>query len=53
MVGRFEGVSDLERCLFEDSFPPAPPQRGRWMPHVPFRKISNEVQNKLMEVLEG
>src|SRR5215831_15862801 len=41
MAGRFEGVSDLEWRLFEDVFPPAPPQRRRGMPHAPFRKILN------------
>src|SRR5499433_914338 len=41
MAGRFEGVSDLEWRLFEDVFPPAPPKRGRGMPHAPFRKILN------------
>src|ERR671936_424163 len=41
MAGRFEGLSDLEWRLFEDVFPPAPPQRGRGMPHAPFRKILN------------
>ena len=41
MAGRFEGVSDLEWRLFEDVFPPAPPQRRRGMPHTPFRKILN------------
>ena len=39
MAGRFAGVSDVEWRLFEDLFPPAPPQRGRGMPHVPCRKI--------------
>src|SRR5437762_1856830 len=41
MAGRFDGVSDLEWRLFEDVFPPAPPKRGRGMPHVPFRQILN------------
>ena len=41
MAGRFEGVSDLEWRLFADVFPPAPPQRGRGMPHAPFRNILN------------
>src|SRR5918911_1787312 len=41
MAGRFEGVSDLEWRLFEDVFPPAPPKRGRGMPHAPFRKVLN------------
>ena len=41
MTGRFEGVSDLEWRLFEDVFPPAPPKRGRGMPHAPFRKLWN------------
>ena len=41
MAGRFEGVSDLEWRLFEDIFPPAPPKRGRGMPHAPFRQILN------------
>ena len=41
MAGRFEGVSDLEWRLFEDIFPPAPPQRGRGMPHAPFRTVLN------------
>ena len=35
MAGRFEGVSELEWRLFEDVFPPAPPKRGRGMPHAP------------------
>ena len=35
MAGRFEGLSDSEWRLFEDVFPPAPPQRGRGMPHAP------------------
>jgi transposase len=41
MAGRCEGVSDLEWRSFEDLFPPAPPQRGRGLPHAPFRKILN------------
>ena len=41
MAGRFEGLSDLEWRLFEDVFPPAPPKRGRGMPHAPFRKVLN------------
>ena len=41
MAGRFEGVSDLEWRLFEDVFPPAPPKRGRGMPHAPFRNVLN------------
>jgi len=41
MAGRFEGVSELAWRLFEDVFPPAPPQRRRGMPHTPFRKILN------------
>jgi hypothetical protein len=41
MAGRFEGLRDLEWRLFEDIFPPAPPKRGRGMPHAPFRKIWN------------
>src|SRR5215471_11992105 len=41
MAGRFAGVSDLEWRLFEDVFPPAPPKRGRGIPHAPFRKILN------------
>ena len=41
MAGRFEGLSDLEWRLFEDIFPPAPPERGRGMPPVPFRQILN------------
>src|SRR2546423_13416212 len=43
MAGRFEGLSDLEWRLFEDVFPPAPPKRGRGMPHAPFRQILNTV----------
>jgi transposase len=39
MVGQFEGLSDLEWCLFEDIFPPALPKRGRGMPHAPFRQL--------------
>src|SRR5438045_9055895 len=48
MAGRFEGVSDLEWCLFEDIFPPAPPKRRRGMPHVPFRKILHTLLYVLM-----
>ena len=41
MAGRFEGVSELAWRLFADVFPPAPPKRGRGMPHAPCRKILN------------
>jgi transposase len=39
MAGRFEGLSDLEWRLVEDVCPPAPPKRGRRMPHAPFRTV--------------
>ena len=48
MAGRFEGVSDLEWRLFEDIFPPAPPKRGRGMPHAPFRKILHTLLHVLI-----
>src|SRR5256885_15359489 len=48
MAGRFDGVSDLEWRLFEDVFPPAPPKRGRGMPHAPFRKIWNTLLSVLI-----
>src|SRR6516162_3774122 len=41
MAGRFEGVRELAWRLFADVFPPAPPKRGRGMPHAPCRKILN------------
>ncbi|MUL39571.1 transposase [Gloeocapsopsis dulcis] len=41
MAGRFEGLSDLEWKLFEDLLPQCPENRGRGMPHVPFRKVLN------------
>ena len=41
MAGRFEGLSDLEWQLLADMRPAAPPQRGRGMPHTPFRKVVN------------
>ena len=47
MAGRFEGLSDLAWQLFADIFPPEPVQRGRGMPHAPFR----EVVNTLLDVL--
>jgi transposase len=43
MAGRFDGLSDLEWQLFMDIFPPAPPRRGRGMPHTPFRKVVNSL----------
>src|SRR5215471_14614553 len=48
MAGRFEGLSDLEWRLFEDLFPPAPPKRGRGMPHAPFRQILHTMLYILM-----
>src|SRR5437763_15745840 len=48
MAGRFEGMSDLEWRLFEDIFPPAPPKRGRGMPHVPLRKLVNTLLSILI-----
>src|SRR4051812_1290940 len=48
MAGRFEGLSDLEWRLFADVFPPAPPKRGRGMPHAPLRKILNTLWYVLM-----
>src|SRR5919199_3395985 len=44
MPGRFEGLSDLAWRLFADVFPPAPPERGRGMPHAPFRKVLNTLR---------
>jgi hypothetical protein len=41
MAGGFEGLSGLEWHLFADIFPPAPPVRGRGMPHTPFRQVVN------------
>ena len=41
MAGTFEGLTDLEWKLFADLLPPQPPQRGRGMPHTPFRKVVN------------
>ena len=51
MAGRFEGLSDLEWRLFEDVFPPAPPKRGRGMPHVPFRQVLNTPTVSLLVTL--
>jgi len=48
MAGRFEGWSELEWRLCEDVFPPAPPKRGRGMPHAPFRKIVHTLLYVLM-----
>ena len=42
MAGRFEGLSDLEWKLFEDIFP-LQQERGRGMPHVPFRYVLNSL----------
>jgi transposase len=39
MAGTFEGLSDFEWRLFADLFPPEPMQRGRGMPHPPFRRV--------------
>jgi len=39
MAGTFEGVTDLERKLFIDLFPPEPTKRRRGMLHTPFRKV--------------
>lgn len=41
MAGRFEGLSDLEWKLFEDIFLKKPENRGRGMPHAPFRHVLN------------
>jgi transposase len=41
MAGRFEGLSDLEWKLFEDIFPQEPENRGKGMPHAPFRHVLN------------
>jgi hypothetical protein len=41
MAGRFDGLSDVEWPLFADIFPPAPPRRGRGMPHTPLRQVLN------------
>ncbi len=43
MAGRFEGLSDLEWKLFEDIFPPEPEQRGKGMPHAPYRHVLNSL----------
>ncbi|NRB06587.1 MAG: transposase, partial [Richelia sp.] len=41
MAGRFEGLSNLEWCLFEDIFPKPPEKRERAMPHSSFRYVLN------------
>lgn len=40
MAGRFEGLSELEWKLFVDILPEEK-QRGRGMPHAPFRYVLN------------
>ena len=35
MVGRFEGLSDIEWKLFEDISPQQQEKRGKGMPHTP------------------
>ena len=41
MVGRFEGLSNLEWSLFEDIFPKPPEKSEREMPHSSFRYVLN------------
>jgi hypothetical protein len=43
MAGRFEGLSALEWHLFAAIVPRPPPQRGRGMPHPPFRQLVTTV----------
>ena len=40
-AGRFEGLSDSSLQLFEDIFSKEPENRGRGMPHAPFRHVVN------------
>ncbi len=42
MAGRFNGLSDLEWKLFEDIFPKQASQRGKGMPHAPYRHVLNQ-----------
>lgn len=46
VVGRFEGLSDLEWKMFEDIFPPEPEKRGKGMPHAPYCHVSRNVNIK-------
>ena len=39
MAGRFKGLSNLERSLFEDIFPKPPEKREREMLHFSFRYV--------------
>lgn len=48
MAGTFAGVSDLEWKRFADLFPPEPSQRGRGMPHTPFRQVVNTLRYVLI-----
>ena len=41
MAGTFEGLTELEWKLLADIFPPALPNRGRGLPHTPFRNVVN------------
>jgi transposase len=43
MAGTFDGLSALGWQLFADLFPLEPAQRGRGMPHTPFRKVVNSL----------
>ena len=40
IVGRFEGLNDLEWKLFEDIFPETPKNRARGMPPVSLLSLS-------------
>ena len=48
MVGRFEGLSDLEWKLFEDVITKKVEKRGRGMPHAPFRYVLNTLMYVLI-----
>ena len=51
MVGRFEGLSDLEWKLFEDVMSEEGEKRERGMPHAPFRHVLNTLMYVLITLL--
>lgn len=43
MVGKFEGLTDVQWDVLKPLMPPDPIKRGKGKPHTPWRKICNTI----------
>ena len=43
MIGRFDGLTDVQWQIIENQLPKEPEKRGRGYPHAPWRPVCNTI----------